>query len=173
MIERERTYLAKSMPTGLEECEKKELIDIYFPKEVAHPSLRLRQLGDKYEMTKKYRINPDDGSRLVEETISLNKEEFQALAKADGKRVQKIRYYLKYNNRTLEVDVFKDQLAGLVLIDAEFETDGAKTEFIMPEFCLAEVTQEEFVAGGKLCGKNYQDIEKDLARFGYHKLLRH
>lgn len=32
-------------------------------------------------------------------------------------------------------------------------------------------TQENFVAGGMLCGKSYEGIEKDLAKFGYQKLF--
>jgi CYTH domain-containing protein len=170
MIEEERTYLAKAMPDGLADCKQKELLDVYFPKEAAHPHLRLRQRGDKFEMTKKHRVRPDDASSLVEETIVLTKEEFTALATADGKRVRKIRHYLEYKGRILEVDVFQDELAGLVLIDAEFDSEEAKLSFEMPDFCLVEVTQEDFLAGGMLCGKKYQDIEENLAKFGYRKL---
>ena len=170
MIEEERTYLAKSIPAGLSNCKQKELFDIYYPKEVAHPHLRLRQRGDKYEMTKKYRLRPDDASSLMEQTIELTKEEFTALAAADGKRVRKIRHYLECNGITLEIDVFQDELAGLVLVDAEFETEKEKNGFTMPDFCLVEVTQEDFLAGGMLCGKSYQDIEEQLAEFGYSKL---
>ena len=42
----------------------------------------------------------------------------------------------------------------------------------MPDFCLADVTQEEFVAGGALCGKKYPDIEQKLAAFGYSRILK-
>lgn len=170
MIERERTYLAKAIPEGLEDCPQKELCDVYFPKETVHPHLRLRQQGDKFEMTKKHRLNPDDASSLVEQTIELTEEEFLALATADGKQVKKTRYYLEYNGRTLEIDVFKGQLAGLVLVDAEFDTEEEKLSFKIPDFCLVEVTQEDFLAGGMLCGKGYQDIEENLARLGYSKL---
>lgn len=55
-------------------------------------------------------------------------------------------------------------------VDFEFETEEEKEKFIMPEFCLAEVTQEEFIAGGKLCGKSYAEIEKELEELGYNKL---
>ena len=43
-------------------------------------------------------------------------------------------------------------------------------EFTLPDFCLAEVTQEEFIAGGMLSGKKYSDIEADLSRYDYVKL---
>lgn len=170
MIEREKTYLAKYIPEDLKKCKKKELLDIYFPKEAVHSHLRLRQNGDKYELTKKCRLIPDDASSLIEQTIDLTRKEFLAFARVEGKRVRKIRCYLEYGGRLLEVDIFQDELAGLVLVDVEFETEKEKLDFKMPSFCLAEVTQEDFIAGGMLCGKGYADIEKDLARFGYNKL---
>lgn len=40
----------------------------------------------------------------------------------------------------------------------------------MPDFCLVDVTQEEFAAGGMLSGKKYQDIQNKLDQFGYKKL---
>ena len=69
-----------------------------------------------------------------------------------------------------EIDIFQDKLAGLVIADFEFQTDEEMASFKMPSFCLAEVTGEEFPAGGMLAGKSYKDIEKDLSRFGYRKL---
>ena len=41
----------------------------------------------------------------------------------------------------------------------------------MPDFCLKEVTQELFIAGGMICGKSYEDIEENLKRFNYLKLF--
>jgi hypothetical protein len=57
----------------------------------------------------------------------------------------------------------------MVLVDFEFDTEEDQAAFAMPEFCLADVTQEDFIAGGILAGKKYQDLEEDLKRFNYHK----
>lgn len=40
----------------------------------------------------------------------------------------------------------------------------------MPDFCLADITQEDFIAGGMICGKTYADIESEVQRFGYVKI---
>ncbi|MBN2459821.1 hypothetical protein JXB28_06055 [Candidatus Woesearchaeota archaeon] len=170
MIELEKTFLARELPKGLKKCKSKEVIDIYFPKEAKHPTIRIRKNGDKYEITKKERLDPNDASVQKEHTIPLSKEEFLALSKLDGKRLSKVRYYYDYNGRTAEIDVFKEGLKGLVVIDFEFETDEDKDNFKMPGFCLADVTQEEFIAGGMLCGKKYKDIEAKLKKYGYKKL---
>ena len=68
------------------------------------------------------------------------------------------------------MDVFQDQLKGLVLIDFEFKTISEKSSFKTPSIALADVTQENFTAGGVLAGKSYQDIEPELARFNYQKI---
>lgn len=170
MEELERTFLARELPPTLQECECKEMLDIYLPQGAQHPHLRIRKRGDIYEMTKKQPIEIGDSSRQLETTIPLSKEEFDDLAVIKGRRVQKTRYYYPYEGRRLEIDVFSGNLAGLVLIDVEFASIEEKDAFVIPDFCLADVTQEEFVAGGMLCGKLYQDIEGMLNQFGYIKL---
>ena len=40
----------------------------------------------------------------------------------------------------------------------------------MPDFCLADVTQEVFIAGGMLCGKKYESIRVPLEHLGYKKI---
>ena len=172
MIELERTYLAKFIPDNLKSCEHREIIDVYIPKESAHPSLRLRKNGDHFEITKKEPLKEEDVSQQREQTIVLTEQEFTTLhSQLKGKKIRKIRYKLKYKNNYAEVDVFQDSLTGLILVDFEFKNNQDKNNFRMPDFCLAEVTQEEFIAGGVLCGKSYDDIKSNLDKFNYKKLI--
>ena len=69
-----------------------------------------------------------------------------------------------------EIDVFVDGLEGLVLMDFEFNTVEEKSAFKMPGLALADVTQEEFIAGGVLAGKKYNDIALELERFNYQSI---
>jgi hypothetical protein len=68
-IELERTYLAKFLPEGLGAYPKKEIKDIYIPESEVHPILRVRQRGDKYEITKKQPVSGTDSSEQYEHTI--------------------------------------------------------------------------------------------------------
>ncbi|MFH1316816.1 MAG: CYTH domain-containing protein [Candidatus Woesearchaeota archaeon] len=171
MIEHELTYLAKSLPDNLKDCKSKEIIDIYIPKQSDHPTLRIRKNGDKYEMTKKEPVEGGDASHQEEQTIILTESEFNTLSKLDGKKIHKIRYLYNHDGMTAEFDVFQGPLAGLVVIDFEFDKVEDKKSFQMPDFCLAEVTHELWVAGGMICGKSYEDVEQELLRFGYKKLF--
>ena len=169
-VELELTYLAKTLPEGLADCPNKLVVDVYYPVTAGHPVLRLRQNGDAYQITKKTIIEGTDSSRMREETIHLSAEEFAGLTQNGGKRVAKRRYQYGYQGHTAEVDVFEGALAGLVLVDFEFTDRGDQQKFAMPEFCLADVTQEAFVAGGMLAGAPYQDIAEELTRYGYRPL---
>jgi CYTH domain-containing protein len=167
-VELEKTYLAKYLPKDLEKYPHREIADIYVPVTAPHAVLRIRKKGDKYEITKKFPIKEGDASEQEEHTIKITEDEYKAFAKLEGKRSRKIRYDYDYRGNKAEVDVFQDDLQGLVLVDIEFTDVKKKFDFNMiPEFCLADVTQDTVFAGGMLCGKKYSDVEGKLKGYGY------
>jgi CYTH domain-containing protein len=171
-IELEKTYLVKHLPEDLAGFPHKEIIDIYVPRENQHPILRIRRKGNLFEITKKQPRTEADASEQEEHTIKLSGDEFSALAAIKGKRIRKTRYDYRRDGIKAEIDVFQDDLAGLALADFEFSDPAEKDSFKMPEFCLADVTNDETFAGGMLCGKKYSDIESNLNRLGYRRIGR-
>ncbi len=170
-LELELTFLAKELPTGIKETKPTRIVDVYIPDTPGHSHLRLRQEGDRYEITKKTPVKAGDASSQIELTIPLTEEEFCALANCSQKRVVKDRYNIEIEGRMAEVDIFAEKLKGLVLIDFEFDTVDEKSNFKTPSIALADVTQEEFAAGGVLAGKSYDDLESELSRFSYQKII--
>ncbi len=170
-IEYELTYLAKSLPANIKSVTPNRLKDIYIPDTAdIHPRLRLRKKGNKFELTKKVPLKEGDASAHTELTIPLDESEFLALENSSTKIVEKDRYNITIDGYEAEIDVFLGDLQGLVLIDFEFDSEDAKSAFIVPDVCLADVTQEMFIAGGKLAGLTYSDISEELSRFNYTKL---
>lgn len=108
MLELERTYLLKEVPEGIANLPYKDLIDIYIPAESDHPKVRVRKQGDKMVIMKKTLTDPNDLSSLEESVIHLTQEEFDALEQVPGKRIHKHRYYLPYQDLTIEIDVFQE-----------------------------------------------------------------
>jgi CYTH domain-containing protein len=167
-VELEFTFLAAALPAEIEGTTPKRLVDVYFPETGAvHPHLRLRKKGDDMEITKKQPITEGDASAQLETTIKLSQDEYDTLYTASNRRVVKDRYNVVIDGFPAEVDVFLENLKGLVLIDFEFESEEARAAFKTPAICLADVTQEEFIAGGLLAGKGYADIAEGLSRFSY------
>jgi len=169
-IELERTFLAKKLPSDLEQSKSIEIVDVYIPQSVEHPRLRIRKMGSVMEMTKKTPLIGIDSSEQSEETIPLNEGEYQELLKCSIRKFRKIRYYYDFEGRKAEVDIFQDDLKGLVLVDFEFKSSEEKNNFQIPDFCLVDVTQERFSAGGILAGKKYSDVEPYLKEYNYQKL---
>ena len=79
--------------------------------------------------------------------------------------------HLNSNGKVAEIDVFQGSLKGLIVVDFEFDSMEEKESFEMPDFCLADVTNEVFIAGGMVCGKSYEDIENNLKKSNYVKLF--
>lgn len=170
-LELELTYLIKQLPANLKDLEKAELLDLYFPADSKHPKVRLRKNGNNLSLTKKLPVNEGNASVQTEQTIVLDEQEFKVFKTLPGKMIHKYRYKCPYNGKIAEIDIFTDDLTGLVLVDFEFESEQEKEEFKIPDFCLADVTQELFIAGGYLAGKSYQDIEEELKRYNYQPIL--
>ncbi len=171
MEEFELTYLAKKdVLSKLDNAPFKEMLDIYLPVSAKHSTLRIRKSGDRYEITKKQPIKDGDASHQLETTIPLTKEEFSELSALEGKRVYKNRYLYSEGNHTYEIDVFQEKLKGLILIDIEFKSNEEKSIFVPPSWVLCEVTQNDFIAGGMLCGKSYADLQSKLSEFGYSEI---
>ena len=169
-VELELTFLAKELPESIKTAKPTRIVDIYIPDTPEHSHLRLRQKGEKYEITKKTPVVEGNASEQIEQTISLTREEFFALSSCSKKRVAKDRYTVEIEGRVAEIDVFIDELKGLVLIDFEFSTVDEKSAFKTPSVVLADVTQEDFIAGGLLAGKTYSDIASELERFNYRRV---
>lgn len=169
--ELERTFLVKNLPKGFKNSNFIDIEDNYFPKNSAHANLRIRKEGDRKIMTKKYRKQERDASIMIEETILLSNSEYDFINKLNGKKLLKRRYFFNYEvGQFCEIDVYQDKLKGLVTVDFEFKSIKEKNNFIVPSFCLAEITNECFIAGGVLSGKSFKDIEKNLIIFNYKKI---
>lgn len=170
-IEIERSYLAKRLPENLQAFPYKEIMDVYFDEDIPRVALRVRKKGESYEITRKYSVSKETTSSQVEETIKITKGGFEGIsASPKGKKVRKLRYLYELESNTAEVDIFQDDLEGLVLVEVEFKSEEEMNTFVMPDFCLVDVTEEPGIEGGYLAGKSYADIEPMLHTYGYKKL---
>lgn len=165
-LEIEVAYLPKRVPEDLLTGSPTRIVDIYLSAENdLLTKLRLRQKGKKYEITKKVNINPSDLSLQDEYTIPLTEQEFKNLRKTGGREVTKDRYEVPLGAHMMEIDVFKRDLEGLIIIEVEFKDQAARDAFTPPDYFGDEVTQEDFIAGAYLAGKTYADIQPEIARF--------
>lgn len=149
-VERERRWICRFVPRDLIE-QSHEVSDVY----VTGTRLRLREArpvgGGPAMLRLTRKMDVDAHTRLLT-SIYLSEHEFALLAAAlRGPRIRKLRHTLRpHAGATLSVDEFQDELAGLILAEAEFETDDAMRGFAPPDFVEREVTEDARYGGGAL-----------------------
>ncbi len=169
-IEIEKTYLAKFLPRDLMKFSYTEIIDLYFPKNSKHPKLRIRKRDNSYTITKKNVIDEKDSSTQREQNIKITKEEFDSFFELQGNKIHKIRFLYPCKGKVAEIDVFLGRFKGLVLVEVEFDSKEELEKASMPDFCLADVTEEECIAGGFLSTIDFDGIKEALDKFNFKKL---
>ncbi len=121
-------------------ASKKRFTQCYLPSNKW--SIRYRQIGKRYIKTLKR------GEGLVRQEIEkeVSKEEFKrALKDIEGVPIRKNRYIFYYKNELYELDKFKGDLKGLVMLEIEFKTPKLAKKFKLPKalrkFIIREVTE--------------------------------
>lgn len=134
-MEIERKYLVSQLPADLSQFESQKISQGYL---CICPVVRIRRSNEEYYMTYK-----GSGMMIREEyNLPLTKEAYEhMLPKVDGILVEKTRYLLPLDDHlTAELDIFENELAGLVLVEVEFETVDDANAFCPPEWFGEEVT---------------------------------
>lgn len=134
-MEIERKYLIPKLPSNYEAYPHTELEQGYLCTE---PVVRIRKSGESYTLTYK-----GLGFMVREEyNLPLTKEAYEHLRpKADGILIHKIRYRIPYQETyTIELDVFLDVLAPLVMAEVEFATEDEANRFVPPDWFGEDVT---------------------------------
>ena len=98
--------------------------------------------------------------------LYLNATEAETLSIFEANEIRKNRYYFEFEGRRFSVDMFIGDLFGLVLAETSFDSDEELERFSTPSFAIADVTNDEMFAGGKLCELKYEDVRKEILRSG-------
>ena len=133
-MEIERKYLIKQLPPDLDQYPHRAIEQGYLSTE---PVVRVRRDGGDYVLTYKSK-----GLLVREEyNMPLTKESYEHLVtKIDGRLIAKERYRIPLGELTIELDIFKGELAPLVFAEVEFQTETSANDFTPPEWFSDEVT---------------------------------
>lgn len=161
-MEIERKYLIPFLPENIAQYPSKELVQAYLCRT---PVVRIRREGDDYVLTYK-------GAGMMEReeyNLPLTKEGFDhMLPKADGIVISKTRYYIPFICRhldyTIELDVFHNELDGLLLAEVEFPNREQCESFLPPAWFGEEVTFSPQYHNSSLSGMSIKGIQTLLNR---------
>jgi CYTH domain-containing protein len=138
LIEVERKWLVRD-PPSLAKHEGKEVRQGYIAIAADGTEVRLRQTDGKFFQT----VKSEGGLVRDEIEIELTQDQFGALWRATaGRRLRKTRYTLPWEGEKIEIDVYHDSLAGLVVAEVEFTSASASARYTPPLWFGTEVTED-------------------------------
>lgn len=134
-MEIERKFLINTLPENLSQYPFRQLEQGYLCTE---PVVRIRREDDNYYLTYKSK-----GLMVREEyNLPLTQNAYRhLLPKIDGILITKKRYLIPLSEKlTIELDIFEDELAPLLLAEVEFSSEAEANNFTPPEWFGEEVT---------------------------------
>jgi CYTH domain-containing protein len=169
-VERERRFLLRRLPDGLElKDPHTQIFDNY----ITGTRLRLRKVRAPqtrkwtWKLTQKFAPAPPDFSHTVITNIYLSQYEYEVFSVFEGNEIRKNRYPFVHEGREYAVDVFLGALHGLILAETSFETDDEMQAFHIPTFAALEVTTDEMFTGGSLVNLTSDEIRERMKEFNH------
>lgn len=139
-VEIERKFLINEVP--FEELQSAHSLNIMQGYVVLgeDSELRIRKKGNHYSITRKR------GSGLVREESEevINKDVFNIMWPfTEGRRVEKLRFTFNYKDHQCEIDIYSGELADLMVMEVEFDSEEDANAFVPPAFCTKEITEDK------------------------------
>jgi len=164
-VERERRFLLSALPVTPDSVRTHHIQDTYF----LGTTLRLRKMTELragheahiYKLTQKIVTNVAVPGQRLNTNTYLSETEYELLRELPGRPLNKTRYSLP----PMGIDVFDPPLHGLVLGEAEFETDEAMNTFVPPSYVVAEVTHDVRFTGGQLVQTTREQLKMWLTEY--------
>jgi CYTH domain-containing protein len=158
-LEREQRWLLSGLPDDV--VDPVDIQDRY----LTGSTLRLRRMrsgtGTVYKLGQKVRAAPDSPERVSLTNMYLSEHEFELLGQLGGASLHKKRWQWPTGHHLLSVDVFEDNLDGLILGEVELREDDP----LLPALGLAvvDVTDEDQFSGGCLAQLSHEEAAALLA----------
>jgi adenylate cyclase len=137
-MEVERKFLVPE-PPELEGAEADEIEQGYLAVG-AEGEVRLRRKGDQLLLTAKR----GSGISREEAEVEVDRDAFDELwPLTEGRRLHKRRHLIPHGELKIEVDVYEEDLDGLVVAEVEFDSEEEARRFEPPDWIGDDVTGDE------------------------------
>ena len=139
-MERERKFLVREMPARLSRYPHAMIEQGYLALGRNDPrgiEVRVRRTEGNYVLT----VKQGSGQARLEEEISLSPKDGRRLWRlTEGRRLRKVRYEIPYRGLKVELDIYRDNVKGLVVAEVEFESAKAMRDFDPPPWFGRDVS---------------------------------
>lgn len=160
-----RLFLLHKLPEPLTRASSHlQIFDNY----IENTRIRLRNLRDPATKHRTYilqqRFSAENLGHWKIAEIFLNETEYKQFEQFEGREIRKNRYFHDFDFHRFEIDVYLGDLWGLNTAKVLFETEEDLRQFEMPNFIAVEVTDKPFFNGENLVGKNFADVQNQVAK---------
>jgi|SRR5437588_7182286 len=147
-LEIERKFLVTTAPEGLDTYSSKDIDQGYLAVTDDGVEVRVRRYGSQAFLT----VKSGGGRARVEEELEIDERRFGALwALTEGRRLQKVRYLMPVpDGPVIELDVYREELDGLMVAEIEFESPEAAAAFEPPAWFGREVSDDPAYKNNRL-----------------------
>ncbi len=150
-----------AIPAGIDEASGRRIHDRY----VIGTRLRLRRVdplaggAPQYKLGQKDTPDPTALWRMRHTSIYLSRAEYDVLAALPAHLLDKRRYTLELGGVRYGIDVFDGRLSGLVLAEVGADSEDELARYAVPEFAVAEVSDDRRFTGGALAAASDAEAE--------------
>lgn len=144
-LEVERKFLIEQLPAEVAFGSELEIHQGYLA--TGDDEVRLRRQGGRYLLT----VKRGHGLVRDEVEVALDQSSFEELwPLTEGRRLEKTRLTAEADAQTLEIDVYRGRLAGLVTAEIEFDDAEAARAFSPPPWFSRELTGDDRYSNQRL-----------------------
>ena len=146
-MERERKFLVEQVPPKLSQYPHSDIRQGYITSGKDDATVRVRIKNGHYILT----VKTGRGTARGEVEVNLNPSDGQRLWRLTARRrLEKTRYEIPLGQHTIELDIFKGRLKGLVFAEVEFSSNAALRRFKPPEWFGDDVSEREGYSNSEL-----------------------
>jgi adenylate cyclase len=132
----ERKFLVDEAPPDLERHPSEDILQGYVAIDAA-AEVRVRRRGESLTLT----VKSAPARIRVEEEIEIDEARFASLWQlSEGRRIVKTRHLIEHDGVTIELDVYRDALSGLLTAEVEFGSEAESDAFRSPPWLGREIT---------------------------------
>ncbi len=155
-MEIERKFIIEQLPADINTYACHIIEQAYL---CTDPVIRVRRQDDEYYMTYKGK-----GMMMREEyNLPLNQTAYEQLkSKANGHIIAKKRVLIPYLKYTIELDIFAEPFAPLLLAEVEFETEAEALAFTPPDWFGKDVTTDSNYHNSNMAMRKLPETQSKL-----------
>ena len=149
----ERKFCVREMP-NLTARSGVAIAQGYLAVDATGTEIRVRRKGGQFYQT----LKMGAGIKRTEVEMALSRAQFDLLwPLTAGRRVEKVRYVLAEGKWTIELDVYRGHLKGLVVAEVEFANLAESARFVPPPWFGREVTDDDRYKNANLAERGLPD----------------